>query len=644
MLNRSLAGGALALLLSTPALAQTTLDTMVVTGSRTDSQAHRLADAIQVISREAIEASQASSLAELLGSVGGIEVQDYYGDGSRSSFGLRGFGENAASNALILVDGQPLNNPDIGNPDLGRIRLQDIERIEILDGGSALWGNQAVGGVIHIVTRQRRETGIQLGYGSYNSTDLRAQAGAAGEHWQADLAASRRDSDNYRDNNALERKTASLKLGAHGRLARGWVRLEHTDEFLQLPGALFAAEVEADRRQSAADFAGDFSALRSLNANAGFNADLGHNWEFSAQAGRLDTDGRFRISFRGFASEPATQDRLQLSFNPQWTHRFRSNEQTGHVALGADLQRADYLLVSQFGEQRNEQKVDDIYLTALVPFNTRLNASTTLRHSRIEDHIADAGDFAALPDGRRLKHEETVGSLGLSLQLNQQLVIFAGGDQVLRYPKVDEYFGSGYTPDTIGLEPQTGDNLELGLRYTGNRVQGSLTGYRLELDNEIVYDPGSFSNTNLPRTRRNGVTAHSRIQLGGKLALDLDYSRIDAKINGAERIPLVAEQHGQLSVDFQALPQLSLRAQVQASGDRLAGGDTDASASRLPGYAQVNLAASLKLDKLSLGLRLNNVLDKQYAAIGFEDGFSGDVAVFPLPQFNARLNLDYRFE
>lgn len=645
MLVRTLAGGSLAvLLLSAPALAQTTLDTMVVTGNRTDNQAHRLADAIQVIGREQIETSQASSLAELLGSIGGIEVLDYYGDGSRSSFGLRGFGENAASNSLILVDGQPLNNPDIGNPDLGRIRLQDIERIEILDGGSALWGNQAVGGVIHIVTRRQQSSGVQLSYGSYNSKDVRAQLARGGEHWQLDLAASRRESDNYRDNNALERRTASMRIAAHGRLARGWLRLEHSDELLELPGGLFPAEMRANRRQSAADFAGDYSSLRSLNLNAGFSADLGQRWQFDAQAGRLETDGRFRISFRGFQSQPATQDRLQRSFNPQWTHRFTLFEREGHVALGADLQRADYLLVSQFGSQRNEQKVDDVYLSTLLPLHHRLDASATLRHSRIQDFITDGGNFAALPNGRRIRHDETVGSLGLTLQLNRRLALFAGGDQVLRYPKVDEYFGSGFTPDTIGLEPQTGDNMELGLRYTGAAIQTSLTAFRLQLDNEIVYDPSSFSNTNLPRTRRNGMTAHGRVQLGSRLALSLNYSRIDAKIAGADRIPLVAEQHGQINLDFSVMPTLRLRAQVQASGDRLAGGDTDGSASRLPGHAVLNLAASLERGRLDLGLRLNNVLDREYAAVGFEDGFSGEVAMFPLPGFTARMNLGYRFD
>lgn len=643
MLNLFARALLLALSACSIASAQTTLDTLVVTGNRTDTPVFRLSDTISVIDRELIEASQASSLAELLASRAGLEVLDYYGDGSRANVGLRGFGENAASNALVLVDGQMLNNPDIGNPDLGRIRLEDIERIEILDGGTALWGNQAVGGVIHIVTRTSKPDQLSVDFGSFNAVDVRAQSGLSGETWRIGLAGSHRESDNYRRNNALERQSAAIDARLEGSLAQAWLRLEHSDEFLRTPGGLFADEVAADRRQSAADFAGDFSSLRSLNANAGFSADIGHDTRFDARIGRYASDGRFKLSFRGFAADPASQDRLLLSFNPQWTHRFSLREEAGHLALGADLQRADYRLQSQFGIQRNEQKVNDLYLTSLLPLHARLDLNASLRHSVIRDEIADPGPFATLPEGKTYRHEETLGSLGLNLRLNQQLSLFAGGDQVLRYPKVDEYFGSGFTADTIGLLPQTGDNLELGARFAARTVQGSLMLYRLVLDNEIVYDPTSFTNTNLDRTRRHGLTAQTRISPDPRWSLDLSYSRINARIRGADRIPLVARQHGQASLNLQLHNDIKLQAQLRASGDRLAGGDNDGSARRLPGFAILNLAARYRQGPLQLGLKLANVLDKHYSAVGFEDGTSGEVAEFPLPGFNAQLSFAYDF-
>ncbi len=617
----------------------TTLDSLVVTGSRTDAPAMRLARSVSVIDREAIEASQATSLAELLASRAGIEVLDFYGDGSRASFGLRGFGENAASNTLILLDGQPLNNPDIGSPDLGRIRLEDIERIEVLQGGSALWGNQAVGGVIHIVSRQTAAEGLRFERGEFDLVDVQGRSSAGNELWQITLRGSTRTADNYRDNNALDRQTGSLEARIQGTLAQGWLRVDGSDEHLQVPGGLFPAEADADRRQSAADFSGDFSSVDTFRLAAGLRAELGEDWQFDGRAARHDVNGRFQISFRGFASEPATQDRTVDSFNPQWTWRYRAGERDGHLALGSDLQRADYRLVSQFGEQRNEQSVDDLYLTALLPLPARLDLSLSARHSRIKDRISDPGPFGVLPQGRDYRHTETLGAAGLVWQANRGLWLSANWDQVLRYPKVDEYFGSGFTPDSIALQPQTGDNLELGLRLARGGLQGSVLLYRLALDNEIVYDPASFANTNLDRTTREGLNVTLHWALLPRLSLDLAYSLVDASLRGGNRIPLVADQHGQLAVNLDAGAGWHLQAQLQAASDRLAGGDTDASAAALPGYGVVNLAARWRRQGLQLHLKLLNALDREYAAIGFEDGFTGQVASYPLPGMHLRAGL-----
>lgn len=617
----------------------TTLDTLVVTGSRTDAPATRLARTVSVIDREAIDNSAAASLAELLASRAGIEVLDFYGDGSRASFGLRGFGENAASNTLILLDGQPLNNPDIGSPDLGRIRLEDIERIEVLQGGSALWGNQAVGGVIHIVSRQTAGEGLRFERGEFDLIDVQARSSVGNERWQISLGGSTRTADNYRDNNALDRQTGSLELRLQGALAQAWLRLEGSNEFLQVPGGLFPAEVAADRRQSAPDFAGDFSSLHTFRAAAGLRADLGEDWQFDGRIARHDQNGRFRLSFRGFAAEPATQDRTVNSVNPQWTWRYRAGERDGQLAFGGDLQRADYRLLSQFGEQRNEQSVNDVYLTALLPLPGRLDLSLSARHSRITDRISDPGPFAVLPQGRDYRHQETLGAAGLVWQAASGLWLSANWDQVLRYPKVDEYFGSGFTPDSIALAPQTGDNLELGLRLARGPLQATALLYRLSLDNEIVYDPASFANTNLDRTTRDGLNLNLRWALAERLDLDLAYSRVDASLRDGGRIPLVAEQHGQLALNLDAGAGWRLQAQLQAASDRLAGGDTDASAATLPGYGVLNLVARWQREGLQLHLKLNNALDREYAAVGFEDGFTGQVASYPLPGMHLRAGL-----
>ena len=75
-------------------------------------------------------------------------------DSSQTALSIRGFGDNAAANSLILVDGFPLANVSLLTPNFNSIALSDIERIDIIQGSQgSLWGNQAVGGVLNIVTR-----------------------------------------------------------------------------------------------------------------------------------------------------------------------------------------------------------------------------------------------------------------------------------------------------------------------------------------------------------------------------------------------------------------------------------------------------------------------------------------------------------
>ncbi len=90
------------------------------------------ASSVAVIDRAIIEDSGALSLLDLLRSQAGLQIRDTMGDGNRAAISLRGFGENAGSNTLVLVDGRRLNQPSQATPDLNSVPLANIERIEIM--------------------------------------------------------------------------------------------------------------------------------------------------------------------------------------------------------------------------------------------------------------------------------------------------------------------------------------------------------------------------------------------------------------------------------------------------------------------------------------------------------------------------------
>ncbi|MCX7946464.1 MAG: TonB-dependent receptor [Hydrogenophilus sp.] len=147
--------------------AATTFPEIVVTGSRTAERVEETLTEITVIDREAIERAGATTLIDLLSRTPGARFAQNGGMGASAALFLRGA---EARHTLLLVDGVRLGSATTGQPTLEAIPLEAIERIEIVRGpASALYGSEAIGGVIHIVTRRtadRFTPHLLLGVGS----------------------------------------------------------------------------------------------------------------------------------------------------------------------------------------------------------------------------------------------------------------------------------------------------------------------------------------------------------------------------------------------------------------------------------------------------------------------------------------------
>ncbi len=185
----------------------TKLDEMVVTGTRSKEKIKYLPVKIESIGEKEIELTTGETITEQLKKNSSIGVIEY--PGALAGIGIRGFRpefSGITKHSLILIDGRPA-----GATNLATILCDNIERIEVLKGpASSLYGSEAMGGVINVITKKNQDelTGmVELGYGSFDTAIMEAAIGGGiNDMFDFDVSARRYDqSDDFKMGNGHNR-------------------------------------------------------------------------------------------------------------------------------------------------------------------------------------------------------------------------------------------------------------------------------------------------------------------------------------------------------------------------------------------------------------------------------------------------------
>ena len=213
-----MAGILLAAGLSATAFAQeagTRLGDVVVTATRTEKDLRDVTQSVTVVTREEIKQSGATDVATAVQNVASVHIANFGTPGSVESMSIRGA---YSAQVLVLLDGIRMNSSRDGGFDLSflPVSVEDIDRIEIVRGpSSALYGSDAVGGVINIITRKPQEDRNSIiasaGSHGYDSIHLGGEGRKGG--WYYSVAGKRETSDGYRVNSDLYRWVFNGKVG-----------------------------------------------------------------------------------------------------------------------------------------------------------------------------------------------------------------------------------------------------------------------------------------------------------------------------------------------------------------------------------------------------------------------------------------------
>lgn len=156
-----------------------TMDTVVVTATRTEKNLQDVTSSVSVVTREEIERMPAKTVMDVLRNMPGVTVESdrgVYGSSTNNKVLIRGMGGDGQGRVMVLVDGMPVMAPGSNIFEWNSINLNTVERVEVVRGpSSALYGSSAMGGVINIITRRPGENGFQTrvksSFGRYNSWD-----------------------------------------------------------------------------------------------------------------------------------------------------------------------------------------------------------------------------------------------------------------------------------------------------------------------------------------------------------------------------------------------------------------------------------------------------------------------------------------
>ncbi|VVQ03464.1 Vitamin B12 transporter BtuB [Pseudomonas fluorescens] len=544
-----------------------------------------------VFTRADIDRLQPTSVTDLLTRVPGVQAAPTGGRGSLPGIFIRG---TKAAQSLVLVDGVRIANATSGDSGLQFLGIDQIERVEVLRGSrSAIYGSDAIGGVIQIFTRRNAGEGLQ--------PRLRLAAGS-NQTWQRSLGLSGGDG------------STRFNLGAG---------LDETAG-IDSTGPSFASDADHDayRNQSI-----NFSLSHTFTENfeAGLNLlDSRGRSEYDNPFGRFDP-----VTFESFGQKPYTDfnvSSLGTYLDAQLTERWHSRLELAHSENRDDKRDKLSDEASVFNTYRDQVTwQNDLVLDGRNSlllggdwYQDRVHASTDFDEDSRWNRAAFiqhrfTGDYFSTEVGVRRDQNQQFGgqttwSANLTVPLNRDNDVLLSYSEGFRAPTFNDlYYPQFSNPD---LDPERSKSYELQWRSqisASTRLETSL--YRTDLRDAIIFGEGSIPR-NVASARINGLEMALHQELFGWQA-ELGLAFTDPRDRDSGHT-LARRARRTLSLDLdRQFDRVSVGGSWQAVSSSF---DDEANRNRLGGHGLLGLRGAWQATpEVSVALKLDNLLNKGYS-------------------------------
>ena len=495
---------------------------VVVTGTRNETDVRHLSQTVSVVNRNKIsQALQPSLLPVLTEQIPGLFVTSRgvmgYGvsGGAAGSISLRGLSGGTAR-LMVMIDGHPQSAGIFGHPIADAYQSFLAERVEVLRGpASVLYGSNAMGGVVNIVTRKMQEDGVKTnlraGYGSYNTLETELTNRIRKGRFSSIVSGSYNRTDGHRADMGFEQYGGYAKLGyemTDNWNLRGDVNVTHFNA--SYPGPVDAPLLDGDQRitRGMTSFAVE-NRYEKTSGAVSFFYNWGNHWindGYTPSAGEGPQDDRFN-----------SRDNMMGVSLYQSTQFFKGNR----ITLGFDWFRYGGHAWSEYVSGENIGTTSELV-------------------DKHEDELAgyidfrqDIGSWLTFNAGLRADHHSRIGlewvpQAGLAFHLPHAIELKASASKGFRYPILREMYM--FPPQNPDLQPESMWNYELAFsqRLMEGRLTYGVNLFYIDGKNLIQTLPNpngsGMLNQNSGEIENTGVEIQAAYRINRQWSVDGNYS------------------------------------------------------------------------------------------------------------------------